>query len=477
MLNTQIATPRTFEGKPIITAPAIIGASPQKPILYKIPVLGKRPIRYSLTPLPEGLTLDNNTGIISGQIQAASQYKITITVENELGKASKEVLFDIKADNICQTPLMGWTSWNAYRCNISQDKVMSVAEAMCGSGLIEYGYQYVNIDSGWQGEYGGKYDAIQPKPTFPDMSKMCSDVHCMGLKIGIYSTPMQLSWGDSLLPGCTQAPLDPHYADTHFGIGKNHKEKNNVDQWCEWGFDYLKYDWRPTDIQNAGIMREWLTKCKRDFAFSVTLRANIRDKDFWMKNCSSWRDNEDSYDRWETLMAIINDSEKWMGYCVPGHFLDLDMLEAGKILCRENKLTEDEQLTAFSYRVIFPSPLQISCDVTRLSDFDLAMFCNEEIIAINQDALGAGAYAILDEKSYNEKNAVVKRIKVMKKPLEDGGYALGCFNFGTTVEKIVLPVEKASVLRDLWAKKELIRSSDTLELTLEPHTVRMIKVL
>lgn len=476
MSKTRVAAPRIFNGAPHITAPSVYGASPCKPLRYKIPVLGERPIAFSAQSLPAVLILDSQTGIISGSIQTAGQYRVTLRAENALGTDIKELLLDIAPDNISRTPLMGWTSWNVYRDEVSQEKIYGIAKALRESGLSEFGYQYVNIDSGWQGEYGGKFDAILPKPTFPDMKKLCGDVHDLGLKIGIYSTPMQLAWGGGFLPGCTQAPLDPHFADTYFGIGQVHKEKNNVDQWCDWGFDYLKYDWAPSDIQNAGLMRQCLSESERDFAFSVTVRADIKYKDFWMKNCSSWRDNCDSDDQWEKVMEIIDDSERWTGLCCPGHFFDVDMLEVGKILCRENKLTEDEQLVAFSYRVIFPSPLQISCDVTHLSDFDLALFCNEEIIAVNQDALGIGAHAIVDDQSFDEHQAVVKHIKVFKKPLEDGGYALGCFNFGTTTESITLPLGKITTLRDLWAKQDINLESENLLLTLKPHTVRMFKV-
>ena len=65
---------------------------------------------------------------------------------------------------------------------------------MVTSGLINHGWTYINIDDTWQGNRGGKYNAIQGNEKFPDMKKLCDDIHAMGLKAGIYSTPWITSY-------------------------------------------------------------------------------------------------------------------------------------------------------------------------------------------------------------------------------------------------------------------------------------------
>ena len=129
-------------------------------------------------------------------------------------------------------------------------------EKMLSLGICEYGYSYINIDSGWQGKYGGKHDAIMPNHKFNDMKGFCDKIHSHGLKCGIYSTPMLNAFGCSMdhplvPPGCTCGEPDDRFADERGGIGKIRKEKNNAIQWADWGFDYLKYDWRPSDPYNA----------------------------------------------------------------------------------------------------------------------------------------------------------------------------------------------------------------------------------
>ena len=73
MRNTKIAFPKPFEGVPHINASAIYGAAPGKEILYKIPVTGERPLKFS-AKLPAGLKISEK-GIISGRL-AEGEYMV-----------------------------------------------------------------------------------------------------------------------------------------------------------------------------------------------------------------------------------------------------------------------------------------------------------------------------------------------------------------------------------------------------------------
>ena len=44
---------------------------------------------------------------------------------------------------------MGWNSWNAFRTEITEGKVIGSADALVASGLAKAGYVYVNVDDGW----------------------------------------------------------------------------------------------------------------------------------------------------------------------------------------------------------------------------------------------------------------------------------------------------------------------------------------
>lgn len=48
-------------------------------------------------------------------------------------------------------PLMGWSSWNTYHVNISEDLIKKQADALVSSGLKDAGYLYINVDDGFFG--------------------------------------------------------------------------------------------------------------------------------------------------------------------------------------------------------------------------------------------------------------------------------------------------------------------------------------
>jgi hypothetical protein len=61
---------------------------------------------------------------------------------------------------------------------------------MVDSGLAQHGWTYCNTDDGWQGVRGGELNAIQPDGRdFPDIAAMVREIHSLGLKAGIYSSP------------------------------------------------------------------------------------------------------------------------------------------------------------------------------------------------------------------------------------------------------------------------------------------------
>ena len=476
-MKTNIAPVVPFnEGNPQLHLPGVYGASPGKPFLYRIPVTGEPPILFELlSGLPNGLSLEKSNGIISGTAPSEGLYSVGIRVKNSLGHDEKKLKLRISADGLCRTPLLGWTSWNAFRANVTQADILRTAELLMEKGLAAYGYQYVNIDSGWQGEYGGIHNAILPNHRFPDMKALADGVHGMGLKLGIYSTPMLKAWGGGTFPGCTEGKLDKAFADAYYGIGTDHREGNNVRQWEEWGIDYLKYDWAPCDVQNASLMKNCLLACNRDVAFCVTVAAGIENAEYWSTHCCSWRDNGDSDDVWANVKSRFL-TDRWAAYCGPGHFFDLDMLEIGHFDGHRCRLTQDEQLLAFTIRALFPSPIQISCDLEKLTDFELAMLCNDEVLAVNQDALGSGAICISESVSRNLDRSEHSETKIYARPLEDNSYAVGFFNLGETEAGMTLPLSPGAKVRDLWARQDISDAFDGLALVLAPHTTRLFKV-
>ncbi len=117
------------------------------------------------------------------------------------------------------------------------------------------------------------------------------------------------------------------------------------------------------------------------------------------------------------------------------------------------------------------APLLIGCDLERLDAFTLGLLTNDEVIALNQDALGQGARRV----------ATLGEVQVYRKPLEDGGTAIGVFNLGTTTHTVTIPLESLGLppqlrLRDVWRQQDLGVAEHSITTTVGAHDVSLFKL-
>jgi alpha-galactosidase len=466
-----ILTPESPATPKINTAP-IFGATPGNPVLFTIAATGNRPIQFDVNNLPKGLNIDKKTGRITGIISQRGSYKLELTATNKLGKASKPLTIII-GDTIALTPPIGWNGWNAWETNLDREKVLASADAMVKTGLVNHGWSYINIDDAWQGVRGGDLMALQPNEKFPQFKEMVDYIHSLGLKAGLYSTPYVASYG-----GYVGASSDnPNGGETHDSImlrkqyyhhiGKYQFEDNDAKQMAIWGFDFLKYDWR-IDVGSTKRMSDALKNSGRDVVFSLSNNAPFEKVADWVKFSNMYRTGPDIKDSWNSLFQTAFSVDRWSPYAGHGHWSDLDMMIVGNVsigpILHPTKLTPDEQYSHVSIFSIAAAPLLIGCPIEQLDKFTLSLLSNDEIIAINQDALGNGGRLVKEENGF----------QIWVKPLEHGEYAVGIFNidyFGQTpVSYFKWGNEKARIynldlskiglvgkwkIRDLWRQKDL----------------------
>ena len=96
------------------------------------------------------------------------------------------------------------------------------------------------------------------------------------------------------------------------------------------------------------------------------------------------------------------------------------------------------------------APLLIGCDLTKLDDFTLGLLTNDEVLAVDQDALGRQATRVAQNGGQ----------EVWAKPLADGAWAVGLFNRDDQPAEVALDLAKLKLagpqpIRDLWRKKNL----------------------
>ena len=84
---------------------------------------------------------------------------------------------------LAATPPMGWNSWNKFGCNVSEDMIKSMADAMVKSGMKDAGYKYIVIDDCWQVSRDKSGNIVPDAQRFPSGIKALADyVHGQGLK-------------------------------------------------------------------------------------------------------------------------------------------------------------------------------------------------------------------------------------------------------------------------------------------------------
>ena len=74
----------------------------------------------------------------------------TLTAGAQMYFGTKKEVPDSVFNALAQTPPMGWNSWNKFGCNVSEQLIKEMADAMIATGMKDAGYEYLVIDDCWQ---------------------------------------------------------------------------------------------------------------------------------------------------------------------------------------------------------------------------------------------------------------------------------------------------------------------------------------
>ncbi|MFY0601275.1 MAG: alpha-galactosidase [Cyclobacteriaceae bacterium] len=501
--ESKLYSPETGDGMYILTpetplipqinGPNVYGVRPGSPFLYTIPATGEAPLSYLAKGLPEGLAIDEKSGVISGKINSTSKedHIVQLVVKNDKGSAQKALKIKV-GDEICLTPPLGWNSWNCWGHNVTQERVLASARAMVDKGLKDYGWTYVNVDDVWQGLRGGEFNGIQGNPeTFPDIKQMCDQIHDMGLKVGIYSTPWITSYAGYI--GSSSNYKDGYWdktmtnKDSHsLKIGKYKFEDADAKQWAAWGIDYLKYDWYVNDLESTKRMGDALKNSGRDIVYSLSNSCPVHSSKRIGEIANVVRTSGDLKDRWNQEGSHLNIREQWILHKTwmeigmsgsPSHFPDPDMLVVGHqssghkgAELRMTNLTADEQYSHISLWSLWSAPLLIGAPIELMDEFTVKLLTNSEVLAIQQDELATPATSVLASPGF----------EIFTKELADGSKAIGLFNLEDleaviTLDWDVAELKGEKMLRDVWRQKDIGKYDGQFSAVVPAHGVLLLR--
>ena len=367
-------------------------------------------------------------------------------------------------------PIMGWSSWNAFRVDINEDIIKNQADLLKEYDLMDAGYHYINIDDGYFGERDGNGVMRVNTNRFPNgMKPVVNYIHSLGMKAGIYTDAGNNTCGSM---------SDKDKSGVGAGIYGHEKEDAQL-YFGDWGFDFIKIDYcggsylgldekiRYTSIRNNidHVNNDVAINICR-WAFPGTWAANI---------AGSSRISGDIGAYWNSLKYVVGKNLYLSAYAKNGYYNDMDMMIVGfkdNSKVGGNGLTQSEEEAQFGLWCIMSSPLLIGCDLAQIPESSLQLLKNKELIALNQDPLGLQAYVVQHD---NEGYVLVKDIKKKRGNIR----ALALYNPSDTICSFNVPFKilefdgKVKV-RDLLHHKDLGVFSGSLGQTLPPHSAMFL---
>jgi alpha-galactosidase len=380
------------------------------------------------------------------------------------------------------TPYMGWNTYYQVGGGYNEAPIKSVASSLISSGLAQAGYKIVWLDFGWAtGARDSSGNLIVDASQWPDgMAGLTAWLHQQGFQAGIYT--------DAGTSGC--------YGQ---GIGSYGHYQQDANQFAAWGFDAVKVDF-------CGAGQAWLDQPPNDprtlyGQFSNALANNASGRPMILNVCNFWTPGQingtapsfadsswDAYSwapavaqSWRTdtdvggtgniqfvnvLRNLSHDTGTASNASQPGiqsaagppgstpyglsqvawgHWNDPDYLGP------QLGMTGTQAQSQFSMWAMVAAPLILGSDPRSLSSTSINMLKNSQVIAIDQDSLGAQGYLVAGQGT---------TAQVWVKPLADGSRAVALFNTGSSSQRITtsasavgLPSARRYHLLNLWTNQ------------------------
>jgi alpha-galactosidase len=330
-------------------------------------------------------------------------------------------------------------------------------------------------------------------------------VHSQGLKFGIHivrgipraSVERNLPIANSTFTAADAAdttdacPWDP----TNWGVKNNAAGQawynSLLQQYAAWGVDFLKVDCiaaHPYKADEIAMIRRAIDKAGRPMVLSLSPGPTSLDNAAEVGQLANmWRIADDFWDVWTTtkqwptsLVEQFANTAAWAQYAKPGNWPDADMLPIGYLgpfpgegVARPTNFTPDEQQTLMTLWAMARSPLIVGANLTKLDDATLQLLTNRDVLAIDQTATRSGEVL--------HSGTVIAWTADLPAGFP-GGYtqALALFNLGDDLITLSTSFEAYNIddatyqVQDAWSGKSMGKLKALDNLSLEPHTSRLL---
>lgn len=366
--------------------------------------------------------------------------------------------------NLAPTPPMGWANWNYYFCHYDEQTIRDQADALVASGMRDVGYKYLIIQECIAPTRGADGRLIPDPQRFPHgIPALVDYIHSRGLKAGIY----------------TDVGPFTCFSTTHYQGSYDH-EAEDARTFSAWGIDLIEVDFCNKPAGHTGKelyrrMAEGIRSAGRPMLLYVCSWGEQQPWEWAAGVAELWRTTEDiSYDpgrvKWESVVRNFETNALHAAFTAPNSWNDPDMLEVGN-----GGLTPVESRTHFSMWVISAAPLWAGTDLTRMDGQTLTTFTNPEVIAIDQNPLGAGLRRVQAENG---------GIEIWAKALgtwSGESHAVLLVNLASSARTASLSWRDLGLLpdaavRDLWTRKDLGRFPDGYSVEIPAHGSMLLKV-
>lgn len=368
-------------------------------------------------------------------------------------------------------PVQGWNSYYAFHGSGNQAQVLQQAEEMKADGLEAAGYDYINLDDGWQAAARTSNGSLTWNTSeFPNgLPWLADQLHAMGFKFGLYTA----IGGNTCLNHGALPGSYGHYQTDAFSF-------------ASWHADFVKVD----DCKGlpAGTSAAQLTAGFRQFGSYIHQYGMVYSEELpvlmtpgstaWLSAVQAssgfadmWRvapDENYTQPAMTTILGHLADDVNLSGYAGPGHWNDLDMLvpghPAGSPYPYNWTLAQEEsQMSVWAEEA---SPLLVGANIANLTAAEVSALENPDMRAVDQ----SGSQSPV-QVTHGNMEAVVKGA--------DGGMSVLLVNLGTgnevqsfTLAELHVRTASASVY-NVWTDK-LSATGSSLEYSLAPGSTALL---